>query len=48
MPSTGILQVRNCIHVTARLYFHLDLLSKLLFKKFRDKTGKTRLNNYMT
>ena len=28
MPSTKILQVRNYIHTTAILYFHLKLMSK--------------------
>ena len=28
MPSTEILRVRNCIHITVILYFHLELLSK--------------------
>ena len=44
MPSTEILRVRNCIHITVMLYFHL----KSLFKNFRTKTGKTGLYNYST
>ena len=28
MPSTEILRVTNCIHITVILYFHLELLSK--------------------
>ena len=28
MPSTEILRIRNCIHITAILYFHLKLMSK--------------------
>ena len=28
MPSTEILRVRNCIHVTVILHFHLELMSK--------------------
>ena len=28
MPSTKILRVRNCIHLTVILYFHLKLMSK--------------------
>ena len=28
MPSTEILRVRNCIHTTIILYFHLELLSR--------------------
>ena len=28
MPSTEILQIRNCIHVTVILYFQLELMSK--------------------
>ena len=28
MPSTEILRIRNCIHITVILYFHLELMSK--------------------
>ena len=28
MPSKEILRIKNCIHITAILYFHLDLMSK--------------------
>ena len=28
MPRTEILQVRDCIHVTVILLFHLELMSK--------------------
>ena len=28
MPSTEILQIRNCIHITVILYFCLELISK--------------------
>ena len=28
MPSTEILRVTNCIHITVILYFHFELLSK--------------------
>ena len=28
MASTEILRVRNCIHITIILYFHLKLMSK--------------------
>ena len=27
MLSTEILQIRNCIHITIILYFHLELMS---------------------
>ena len=43
MPSTKILRVRNCIHVTVILYFHLELMSK-----FRTKIGKNGPYNYVT
>ena len=33
MPSAEILRVRNCIHITVILYFHLELLSKSLSLK---------------
>ena len=26
MPSTEILRMRNCIHITVILYFHLELM----------------------
>ena len=32
MPSTEILRVRNCIHITI-LYFHLELMSKSISRK---------------
>ena len=28
MPSTEILRIRNCIHITVILHFHLELISK--------------------
>ena len=28
MPNTEMLRVRNCIHITVMLYFHLELMSK--------------------
>ena len=28
MPNTETLQIRNCIHITVILYFHLELMSK--------------------
>ena len=28
MPSTEILRVSNCIHITVIQYFHLELMSK--------------------
>ena len=28
MPSTEILRIRNCIHVTVIPYFNLELMSK--------------------
>ena len=28
MPSKEILQIRNCIHVTVILHFHLEVMSK--------------------
>ena len=28
MPDTEILRVRNCIHISAILYFYLELMSK--------------------
>ena len=28
MPSTEVLRIRNCIHITVILYFHLELMSK--------------------
>ena len=28
MPRTEILPIRNCIHITAILHFHLELMSK--------------------
>ena len=28
MPITEILRIRNCIHITVILYFHLELMSK--------------------
>ena len=28
MPSTEIFRVRNCIHITVILHFHLELMSK--------------------
>ena len=28
MPSTEILRIRNCIHITVISYFHLELMSK--------------------
>ena len=28
MPRTEILQIKNCIHVTVILHFHLELMSK--------------------
>ena len=28
MPSTEILRIRNCIHITVILYLHLELISK--------------------
>lgn len=34
MPKTEILRVRNSIHITAILYFRLDLLSKSVNLKF--------------
>ena len=33
MPSKEILRIRNCIHITAILYFHLDLMSKCVSLK---------------
>ena len=41
MPSTEILRVRNCIHITVILYFHLELLSKSVsLKILRPKLEK--------
>ena len=28
MPSTEILRIRSCIHITVILYFHLEVMSK--------------------
>ena len=28
IPSIEILRVKSCIHITATLYFHLELMSK--------------------
>ena len=33
MSITQILWVRNCIHITAILYFHLELMSKSINPK---------------
>ena len=33
MPRTEILRVRNSIHITVILYFHLELLSKFVSLK---------------
>ena len=30
MPSKEILQIRNCIHITVILYFHLQLVFKFV------------------
>ena len=34
MPSKEILRIRNCIHVTVISYFHLQLVSKSVSRKF--------------
>ena len=44
MPSTEILRVRNCIHITAILNLDLELLPKSV----RTKTGQTGLYKYIT
>ena len=33
MPSKEILRTRNCIHITAVSYFHLQLVSKSVSRK---------------
>ena len=34
MPSTEILRVRNCFHITVILHFHLELMPKSISLKF--------------
>ena len=41
MPSKGILRLRNCIHITVILCFHLES------KNLRSKTGKIGPYNYI-
>ena len=36
MPSKEILRIRNCIHITAISYFHLQLVCNLLVEKSYD------------
>ena len=49
MPRTEILQIKNCIHVTVILHFHLELMSKsVCLKNFRTKTGKSGPYDYIT
>ena len=49
MPNTEILRVRNCIHITVTLHFHIELMSRYVgLKIFMTKSGKTGLYDYMT
>ena len=34
MPNREILRIRNCIHITVISYFHLQLVSKSVSRKF--------------
>ena len=33
MPSKEIFRIRNCVHITVILYFHLELISKSVILK---------------
>ena len=46
MTSTEIILVRNCIHMTVILYFHVELMSKS--KNFKTKTRKAGLYDNTT